>query len=411
MERILTKNIGKADSQDISVYLADGGYQALKKALSMNPEEIISEVKKSGLLGRGGAAFPVALKWMSTRSENVYPKYVVCNADEGEPGTFKDRIILKQDPHSLIEALIIAGYAVGAQEGYIYIRGEYYREIEAVEQAIGQTREQGYLGDNILNSGFSFNVMTYKGAGAYVCGEETSLLQSMAGMRGTPDCLPRPPFPAQKGFMDKPTTVNNVETLANIPHIINRGAEWYAGIGSPESPGPKLFCLSGHVNKPGLYELPLGITLRELIEDYGGGVKGEFKVALTGGVSSSLIPDLDIKLDYKSVVLAGGMLGSASVIVMNQDTNMINVAKNTIDFFAHESCGKCSICREGTRRAREILKRLYHKEGKANDIALLQELGVVMFDTACCGLGQSAMNLTGSAIKLFRKEFEEGVMS
>jgi NADH:ubiquinone oxidoreductase subunit F (NADH-binding) len=411
MERILTKNVDKAKSQDISMYVAGGGYSALKKALSMNPEEIISEVQKSGLLGRGGAAFPVALKWTTTRLEDNHPKYIVCNADEGEPGTFKDRIIMKQDPHSLIESIIIAGYAIGASEGYIYIRGEYYSEIESLEKAIEQARKAGYLGKNILNSGFSFQIMIYKGAGAYVCGEETSLLQSMAGLRGNPDCLPRPPFPAQKGFLDKPTTVNNVETLANIPHIVNRGARWFAGIGSPESPGPKLFCLSGHINKPGLYELPLGITLRELIDKYGGGVRGEFKAALTGGVSSSLIEDLDIKLDYKSVARAGGMLGSASIIVFNKDTDIIKVAKNVIDFFAHESCGKCSICREGTRRAGEILQRLYKKEGRSDDIDLLQELGLVMFDAACCGLGQSAMNLTGSAIKLFRNEFEEGVMS
>jgi NADH-quinone oxidoreductase subunit F len=407
MEKILTKNIDRPNSQDIKVYLAGGGYKALEKALSMTPEEVITEVKNSGLVGRGGAAFPVSLKWSLTRREDGEPKFIVCNADEGEPGTFKDRVILRNDPHLLLEALIIGGYAIGTSHGYIYIRGEYYREIEALEEAIKQAREKGYLGDNILGSGFSFNIQLYKGAGAYVCGEETALLESMQGYRGSPDC--RPPFPAQSGFLGKPTAVNNVETLANIPTIITNGGDWYSKIGSPDSPGPKLFCLSGHVNKPGVYELPLGITLRELIESYGGGVKGGFKAVLPGGVSSSLLTNLDVKLDYKSVAKAGSMLGSAAVIVMNKGTSMIDVAKNTVDFFTHESCGKCSICREGTRRGGEILSRFANGGGRAEEIDLLLELGEVMYDTACCGLGQAAMNVPVSAITLFRDEFEQKV--
>ncbi len=407
MEKILTKNIDKPNSQDIEVYLADGGYKALEKVLTLKPEEVIDEVKKSRLVGRGGAAFPVGLKWSFTSKEDGEPKFIVCNADEGEPGTFKDRVILRNDPHLLLEAIIIGGYAIGTSHGYIYVRGEYYPEIEVLEKAIKQAKEKGYLGNNILRSGFSFNIQLYKGAGSYVCGEETALLESMEGNRGSPDC--RPPFPAQSGFLGKPTAVNNVETLANIPAIIINGGNWYSKIGSPGSPGPKLFCLSGQVNKPGVYELPTGIPLRELIENYGGGVRGEFKAVLPGGVSSSLLTDLDVKLDYKSIAKAGSMLGSGAVIVINSDTSMIDVAKNTIDFFAHESCGKCSVCREGTRRAREIITRFANGGGRAEELDLLLELGEVMYDTACCGLGQVAMSATTSAIKLFRDEFEQKV--
>jgi NADH-quinone oxidoreductase subunit F len=407
MEKILTKNIDKPNSQDIEVYLAGGGYKALEKTLGMKPEEVIGEVKKSRLVGRGGAAFPVGLKWEFVRREGAGPKFIVCNADEGEPGTFKDRVILKNDPHLLVEAAIIGGYAIGASDGFIYIRGEYYREIEAVEKAIGEARAKGYLGNNILGSGFSFDIQIYRGAGAYVCGEETALLESMEGNRGCPDC--RPPFPAQSGFMGKPTAVNNIETLANIPTIITNGGDWYSGIGSPNSPGPKLFCLSGQVNRPGVYELPLGITLRELIEGSGGGVKGGFKAVLPGGVSSSLLTDLDVELDYRGVASAGSMLGSAAVIVINKDTSIIDVARNTIEFFAHESCGKCSVCREGTRRAKEMLTRFANGGGRAKDLDLMLELGEVMYDTACCGLGQAAMNVPASAIKLFRDEFEQKV--
>jgi len=407
MEKILTRNVGKANSWDIETYIKGGGYEGLKKALAITPEEVIAEVKKSGLVGRGGAAFPVHLKWSGTRNEKATPKYVVCNADEGEPGTFKDRVILTGDPHELVEGLIIAGYAIGASQGYVYIRGEYYREIEAVERALEQARQKGYLGKNIGGSDFSFGIRVFRGAGAYVCGEETSLLESMMGNRASPDC--RPPFPAQSGFLDKPTAVNNVETLANVPHIIARGAAWYAGIGSPQSPGPKLFCLSGKVNKPGLYELPLGVSLRELIENYGGGTSGEFKAVLPGGVSSKLINNRDVKLDYRSVAAAGSMLGSASLIVIDKKTSVVNVAANTVAFFAHESCGKCSICREGTRRAKEIIGRFVNSEGRKSDIGLLEELGRVMFDTACCGLGQASLNATTSALKLFRSEFEERV--
>ena len=410
MTAILTENIDKPNSHDISVYIEGGGYKALEKALQTTPDDIIAEIQKSGLLGRGGAAFPVAMKWTFVRREAAQQKYIICNADEGEPGTFKDRVILKHDPHLVVEGLVIAGYAIGASQGYVYIRGEYYKEIAAMKNAIEQAREKGYLGQKILGSDFSFDIDIYIGAGAYVCGEETSLIESMSGMRACPNC--RPPFPAQSGFMDKPTAVNNVETLANVPHIINNGAAWYADIGVEGSTGTKLFCLSGHVNKPGVYELPFNLTIRELINDHGGGMKGgKFKAALTGGVSSSLVTDIDVRLDYRSVAAAGSMLGSASVIVMNDKTDMVDVAKNTISFFAHESCGKCSICREGTRQAKKILTNITKNEGKPGDIELLQELTTVLMDAACCGLGQASMNVPSSAIKYFRNEFEARVRS
>ncbi len=409
MEKILLRNIDRPDSQEIQVYESSGGYSALRKALKIDPQDIINEIGRSRLVGRGGAAFPVVRKWAAVRQEAAAPKYVVCNADEGEPGTFKDRIILRKDPHLLLESLIIAGYAVGAQQGYIYIRGEYLPEIESIEKAILQAQEKGYLGDNILESGFSFKIEVYKGAGAYVCGEETSLIESMAGMRPAPTA--RPPFPAQVGFLGKPTAVNNVETLANIPAIINNGASWYMQIGSPNSPGTKLFSLSGHIRNPGVYEAPLGIRLRDLIEEYGGGIRGEFKAVLPGGISSSLITNLEINLDYTSVSQAGSTLGPASVIVINQDLSLIDVSVNAVQFFSRESCGKCSVCREGTRNSLEMLKRFLRGEARTEDIDLIIELSQVMRDTACCVLGQVALNVPVSAIRLFRREFESGVGS
>jgi len=302
-----------------------------------------------------------------------------------------------------VEALIIAGYAVGANKGFIYIRGEYYTEIAALEKAIQKAQEKNYLGSNILSSGFSFGIEIYKGAGAYVCGEETSLIESMSGMRPNPTS--RPPFPAQAGFLGKPTVINNVETLANIPSIITHGGLWYSRIGSPDSPGPKLFSLSGHINKPGVYEIPLGVTLRELIESYGCGIRGEFKAALPGGLSSKLITNLDVKLDYKNVAQAGSSLGPASVIVINQDISLIDVSLNAVQFFSHESCGKCSICREGNRNCLEILRRFNRDTARTGDIELILELNQVMRDTAGCILGQISLNVPVSAIQLFRNEF------
>jgi len=407
VEKILLKDIDRPNLNDIGIYIDGGGYKALEKALKMNPQKVIEEVKNSRLVGRGGAAFPTGLKWEFTRKEKNEPKFLICNADEGEPGTFKDRVLLKNNPHLLIESMIIGGYTIGANKGFIYIRGEYFEEIKRLNEAIEQARTEGYLGENILNSNFSFDLEVYCGAGAYVCGEETTLFESLEGKRGC--SRERPPFPTQSGYMNKPTAINNVETLCNLPAIINNGAEWYSKIGSPNSPGTKLFCISGQINRPGVYELPMGITLRELIENYGGGAKGEFKAALPGGVSSNLLTDLDVKLDYKSVADAGSMLGSGAVIVINSEMSIVDVARNCLEFFTHESCGQCTPCREGTRRANEILGRFVEGKGRTEDIDFLLELGEVMYDASRCGLGQAAMNAATSAVNLFRDEFTQQV--
>jgi NADH-quinone oxidoreductase subunit F len=406
MEKILLKNIDKANSQDIDVYTAGGGYQGLQKALAMKPEDVLGEVKKSRLLGRSGA-FPVATKWATTIQESATPKYLVCDADEGEPGCFKDRLILGRDPHLLLEGMIIAAYAIGTGQGYIYIRGEYGNEIQIVKNAITQAVKNNYLGDNILGTGFSFNLTIYKGAGSYVVGEETALLRSMAGLRPSPGA--RPPYPAQSGYLGKPTVVNNVETLSNIPAIIFNGGDWYSGTGNPEYPGTKLFCLSGSVKRPGVYELPIGVTLRELINEHGNGVKGELKAVLPGGVASGLVDDLDIKMDYKSLAQVNSLLGPGAVIVMNKDVNIIDISIDTLRFFAKESCGKCSVCREGIRAGLMILRRFERNEAKPSDIKLLRNLRRLMYDTANCVLGQAALNTSVSATKLFRDEFESRV--
>ena len=406
MEQILLKNINKTNSHDIFVYAAGGGYQALRKALSLKPEDILNEVKQSRLIGRSGA-FPVGTKWSLTRKEPAEPKYLVCDADEGEPGTFKDRLIMGRDPHLLLEGMIITAFAIGVKQAYIYIRGEYLNEIQIVKNAITQAVENNYLGNNILGTDFCLNILIYKGAGSYVVGEETSLLRSMAGLRPSPGA--RPPYPAQSGFLGKPTVVNNVETLANIPAIIQNGGNWYSKIGNPDYPGTKLFCLSGNVNRPGVYELPIGITLRELINDHGGGVKGELKAVLPGGVASGLVNDLDIRMDYKSLQQVNSLLGTGATIVMNTDVNIIDISIDTLRFFVKESCGKCSVCREGIRAGIMILRRFERNEAKPSDIKLLRTLRRLMYETANCVLGQAALNTTVSATKLFREEFESRV--
>ncbi len=404
MEKILLKDIDKVNLNNINVYAESGGYETLKKVLNMNPETIIEEIKKSKLVGRGGAAFPTGLKWEFVRKEKDAPKFLICNADEGEPGTFKDRILLRNNPHLLLEAMLIAGYAIGANKGIIYIRGEYFAEIEKLKRAIEEAKIKGYLAKDILGANFSYGIEIHCGAGAYVCGEETSLLESLEGARGC--SREKPPFPTHSGFMGKPTLINNVETLCNVPAILKNGGDWYSKIGSPNSPGTKLFCLCGHINKPGVYELPMGITLGELIEKYGGGVKGEFKAALPGGVSSSLLTDLDVQLDYKNVTNAGSMLGSGSIIVINKETSVVSAMENCLEFFTHESCGLCVPCREGTKRAKEMLTRIASGKGQKKDLDALLELSEVMPDTARCGLGQAAMNAASSAIKLFKEEFQ-----
>ncbi len=406
MEELLLKNIRKTNYQNISVYVAGGGYQALKKSLFMKPEDILNEVKKSCLTGRS-AAFPVATKWSLTRQNSARPKYIVCNADEGEPGCFKDRLLLSRDPHRLLEAMIITGYTVGSQQGYIYIRGEYTNESQIVENAISQAEENGYLGENILGSGFSFHIRVYQGAGSYVAGEETALLRSMAGFRPSPGI--RPPYPVKYGYLGKPTVVNNVETLVNIPTIVLNGGDWFSEIGNPDYPGTKLFCLSGNVNRPGVYELPFGVTLGELINEYGYGVRGELKAILPGGVASGLVTDLNIKMDYKSLAKVNSLLGPGVVIVMNKDVDIIAISIHTLEFFARESCGKCSVCREGIRAGLTIMNRFARNEAELGDIELLKTLRRLMYDTANCVLGQAALNATVSAIRLFRNEFESRV--
>lgn len=401
--RILTRNFGKPGSESIAAY---GDYKALKKALSIGPREVISEVEASRMLGRGGAAYPTWLKWEFASKSHDSPKYVVANADEGEPGTFKDKAMLEKDPHRLLEGLAIAGYAIGAAEGFIYTRGEYPRAQKVLARAIAEAEAAGFLGEDILGSGFSFRVRTCTGAGAYICGEETALLESVEGYRGCPRL--KPPYPTDSGLRGKPTLINNVETLANIPTIILKGGEWYGRIGDPHSPGTKLMCVSGFVKRPGLYEVDTGTTLADLINGQCGGVVGRFKAALPGGVSTRFIRHLDVSIDVPSLVDVGSLPGTGAVIVLNDTVSMVDAAKNCVKFFADESCGKCTPCREGTHRAYEILDRLSRKEGGPGDIGLLRELHAVMYDTSNCGLGQSALNPVISAIDLFEGEFWPG---
>ncbi len=406
MEKLLLKNVDKANSQDISVYVAGGGYQALRRSLSMKPEEVLEEVRKSRLVGRSGA-FPVASKWSLHRQEKAGVKYLVCDADEGEPGTFKDRLIMGKDPHLLLEGMIIAAYTLGVNQAFIYIRGEYINEIQTMKTAITQAIKNGYLGQNIQGTNYSLNILIYKGAGSYVVGEETSLLRSMAGLRPSPTA--RPPYPVQRGFLGQPTVVNNVETLANIPLIVRNGGDWYSHIGNTDYPGTKLFCLSGNVNRPGIYELPIGVTLRELINEHGNGVKGSLKAVLPGGIASGLVNDLDIRMDYKSLVQVNSLLGTGAVIVMNTDVNIIDISIDILRFFARESCAKCSVCREGIRAGLMILLRFERYKAKPSDIKLLRTLRRLMYETANCVLGQAALNVAVSATKLFRDEFESRI--
>ena len=408
--RIILKNIEKEGYiGDINSYISEGGYLALKKALKGSSEDIINEIKKSKLVGRGGAAFPTGLKWEFAKKSKEFPKYVVCNADEGEPGTFKDRIILEDDPHLLLEGMIICGLSIGAQTGFIYIRGEYFKAYEILKKAIEEAQKHNFLGESILGSEFSFKINLYRGAGAYVCGEETALLDSLEGKKG--QSRVKPPFPTFVGFKNKPTVLNNVETFANISQILLKGAEWFSKIGSPPSPGTKLYCLSGDINKPGVYELPTDIALRELIEKYGAGVDGKLKAVLPGGASSNLLTDkeLGVTLDYPSVQKAGSMLGSGAVIVINDRHCMVDVARRCTEFFDDESCGRCAPCREGTKRAREILVNIALGRGEPGDPLLLKELQEVLYDTSRCGLGQAALNVTNSAIEKFPAEFEEHI--
>lgn len=407
--RIVLKNCGLIDPENIDEYLAFDGYKALEKVLTkMTPYEVIKEVSDSGLRGRGGAGFPTGRKWQFAKNSVDDQKYVACNADEGDPGAFMDRSVLEGDPHTVVEAMAIAAYAIGANKGYVYVRAEYPIAVHRLQVAIDQARAYGLLGDNIMGTGFKFDLEIRLGAGAFVCGEETALMESVEGRRGEP--RPRPPFPAVKGLFGKPTLLNNVETYANITQIILNGAEWFASIGTEKSKGTKVFALGGNINNVGLVEVPMGITLREIVYDIGGGVPNgkEFKAAQTGGPSGGCIPAqyLDTPIDYESLNAIGSMMGSGGLIVMDDTTCMVNLARFFLDFTVDESCGKCPPCRIGTRRMLEILERLVEGKGQEGDIEKLEKLAMNIKRSSLCGLGQTAPNPVLSTLKYFRDEYE-----
>ncbi len=410
-QKVIRNYVDRPDSYTIGSYLSSGGYSALRKALGMAPGEVTDAVKKSGLRGRGGAGFPAGIKWNFIPPDSKKPVYLCCNADESEPGSFKDREILEKDPHQMIEGIIIACYAIRSHKAYIYIRGEMPYGARRIQQAIEEAYERGYLGENILLSGFDLDMKLYIGAGAYICGEETGLLESIEGKKGEP--RPKPPFPAQVGLFGCPTIVNNVETLACVPHIINNGADWFASIGTPRNTGTKIFGLSGHVNKPGLYELPLGINLLELIEEYGGGVPGGRKVkAVSPGGSSSAVfsaEELDIAMDFDTVAAAGSMLGTAGVTVMDETVSMIKVAQNLAHFYRDESCGQCVQCREGTWWLEKILREIDEGKGSIEYIDIILDACSQMRGTTICALADGCAMPIESIARKFRDEFEEHI--
>ena len=407
--RLALRNCGVIDPENIDEYLAFDGYKALEKALtSMTREEVIDEILKSGLRGRGGGGFPTGLKWKFTYNSQADQKYVACNADEGDPGAFMDRSILEGDPHAVIEAMAIAGYAIGASEGYVYVRAEYPIAVKRLQIAIDQAKEYGLLGENIFGTGFNFNMFIRLGAGAFVCGEETALMRSIEGKRGEP--TPRPPFPAVKGLFAKPTMLNNVETYANVPQIILNGADWFASMGTEKSKGTKVFALGGKINNTGLVEVEMGTPLRSIIYDIGGGIPNgkKFKAVQTGGPSGGCLPTelLDTPVDYDNLIAAGSMMGSGGMIVMDEDNCMVDIARFFLDFTVDESCGKCAPCRIGTRRMLEILERIVEGKGEEGDIEKLENLANTIKATALCGLGQTAPNPVLSTLKFFRHEYE-----
>jgi NADH:ubiquinone oxidoreductase subunit F (NADH-binding)/(2Fe-2S) ferredoxin/Pyruvate/2-oxoacid:ferredoxin oxidoreductase delta subunit len=406
--RIALRNCGFIDPENINESIARDGYSAVAKVLGqMTPEETIDVIKKSGLRGRGGAGFPTGLKWEIASKSSGSEKYVVCNADEGDPGAFMDRSVLEGDPHSVIEAMIICGYSIGASNGLVYIRAEYPLAIKRLQIAINQARECGLLGINILGSSFNFDIELRYGAGAFVCGEETALIHSMEGKRGEPTL--KPPFPAESGYLNKPTNVNNVETFANVPVIINRGAEWFASIGTAKSKGTKVFALAGKINNVGLIEVPMGTTLREVIYEIGGGVKNgkKFKAVQTGGPSGGCLTakHLDIPIDYENLTASGSMMGSGGMIVMDEDDCMVAMAKFYLEFTVDESCGKCAPCRIGNKRLLEILEKITLGKGSLEDLDRLRDLSLVVKDTALCGLGQTSPNPVLSMLENFRDEY------
>ncbi|NJD99971.1 NADH-quinone oxidoreductase subunit NuoF [Thermococcus sp. LS1] len=405
--KIVLENSGYIDPENIDEYIAVGGYEALKKALEMEPEEIIEIIMKSGLRGRGGAGFPTGLKWKFARQAKGDEKYIVCNADEGDPGAFMDRNVLEGDPHRVIEGMIIGAYAIGASKGFIYVRAEYPLAIHRLRIALKQARERGFLGENILGSGFSFDIEIKEGAGAFVCGEETALIASIEGKRGMP--RPRPPYPAQKGLWGKPTNINNVETWANVPWIIKHGWEAYAAIGTEKSKGTKVFALSGKIKHGGNVEVPMGMTLREILYEIGGGTKTgkRIKAVQLGGPSGGCIPEelFDTPVDYESVNATGAIMGSGGMVVMDEDTCMVDVAKFFLDFTVKESCGKCTFCRLGTKRMWEILDKFTRGEGTLEDLEKLEKLAYQVKAGSLCGLGQTAPNPVLTTLRYFRDEY------
>ncbi len=410
--QIALKNLGRIDPESIEDYIAHGGYEALAKAITYYTQEgVVLEIRNSGLRGRGGGGYPTGLKWDITRRVASPEKYVVCNADEGDPGAFMDRAMLEGNPHAILEGMAIAGYAVGATQGYIYVRGEYPLAIERLKKAIKQSERTQILGNRIFDSGFNFRIDLRIGAGAFVCGEETALLQSIQGERGQPK--PRPPYPSQSGLWGKPTLLNNVETFANVPPIVLNGGKWFSQLGTEKSKGTKVFALAGRINNTGLIEVPMGISLREIIFDIGGGIPdgGEFKAAQTGGPSGGCIPvqHLDTPVDYESLTHVGSMMGSGGLIVMDQTSCMVDIAKYFMKFCRDESCGKCVPCRVGTVQLYRILDRVTMGTATEQDMDILEELCVMVKDTSLCGLGQSAPNPVMSTLHFFRREYEQHI--
>lgn len=411
-EPVLTRNVGRPDSEKIGTYLAHGGYEATRIALTRyTPAELIALVKRSGLRGRGGAGFPAGTKWSFMPTDPTIPKIVAVNTDEGEPGTFKDRTLVEHDPHQIIEGVIIASYAVGAHRAYVYIRGEFFLGVKRWIKAIADAYEHGFLGKNILGSGFALDLSVHRGAGAYVCGEETAMLESLEGKPGNPRL--KPPYPAQRGLFGLPTLVHNVETLACIPHIVLRGAEWFAGIGTEQSKGPKIFCVSGHVNRPGNYELPLGTPLRAIIEEHAGGVRAghRLKAVIPGGASTPVLtPDqLDVPMAFETLAAAGSALGTGAIIVMDETTCMVEVARRLTKFFAHESCGRCVPCRIGSQRLFEVLDRIEAGRGRADDIERALTLANGADGTTFCPMGTALAGPARSTIERFREEYVEHI--
>ena len=409
-EKIVLENSGVIDADDINDYIANDGYQALMTAISeMQPNEVLDEITKSGLRGRGGAGFPTGLKWNMLAKTPSDTKYIICNADEGDPGAFMDRAILESDPHRILEGMALAAYATGATEGFIYVRAEYPLAIKRLKTAIRLATKNNFLGSTIGGTKFSFTIDIRLGAGAFVCGEETALIASIEGKRGQP--RPRPPFPAEKGLWGKPTSINNVETLANIAPIVRKGGEWFAGIGTNKSKGTKVFALAGKINNTGLIEVPMGLTLRDIVFDIGGGIPDgqEFKAVQTGGPSGGCLPEehLDMGVDYDSLRTAGSIMGSGGMIIMDQTSNMVDVARFFMEFCMSESCGKCIPCRVGTYQMHELLNRIAEGEGTTDDLAKLEELCDVVANTSLCGLGQTSPNPVRSTLRYFRHEYLE----